>query len=150
MTAHFAVSLLSFMALFSAAACRSGKSPTTRPLSEDEQARELRRTAKWDERPLRVQQASVAVVEGPSPLAHIFDIGGPVRVVDLTSNIRLLSTDVPARTLVRVDDRNGVTVGLENLVPGPLPAGHRYGIFVDPVTPNVIRQGVGPAGDVPR
>ena len=111
----------------------------------DAQVAELRRGAKWDEQPTGVKQEPVAVVEGPMPLVHLFDVGGAVRVMDLTSKARLAATNVPDRTLVRVDARNGVTVGQDNIVPGPLPAEHTYGIFLDPTTPNTMRQGVGPA-----
>ena len=116
----------------------------------DRQVAELRKQAKWDEQPTGVKQESVAVTQGKTPLVHLFDIGGPIRIVDLTTRAALVAVTVPDRTLVRVDDRNGVTVGKDNLFPGPLEAGHTYGIYLDPATPNVMRQGIGLPGDVPR
>jgi hypothetical protein len=116
----------------------------------DRQVAELRKQAKWDEQPTGVKQESVAVTQGKTPLVHLFDLGGPIRIVDLTTKSPLVSVTVPDRTLVRVDDRNGVTVGKDNLFPGPLEPGHTYGIYLDPATPNVMRQGIGLPGDVPR
>ena len=116
----------------------------------DRQVDELRRHARWDEQPTGVKQEPVAVAQGPSPLVHLFDIGGPIRVVDLTSKSQLAAATIADRTLVRIDDRNGVTVGQNNLFPGPLPEGHEYVIYLDPTTPNVTRQGIGPPADVRR
>ena len=111
--------------------------PTTRPIDP-------RFEATWQETPLRFQQDPVCVAQGPSPVVHLFDVGGPIRVVDLTDQRPLVATEVIDRTLVRVDDRNGVTIGSENVVAGPLVPGHQYGIFADPQTPNVMRHGIGP------
>ncbi|MEA2734053.1 MAG: hypothetical protein QOE14_504 [Humisphaera sp.] len=138
----------SMIAALAVAGCKSAKrSPAN---DADRQASDFRRHAKWDEQPTGITQEPVAVAQGTTPLVYLFDIGGPIRVVDLTTKSRLVAADVPNRTLVRVDDRNGVTVGKENLMPGPLPPGHTYGIYLDPTTPNVYRQGIGPPGDVPR
>ncbi len=129
------------------AGCNSNKQTTITP---EQQVAELRKGAQWNEHSTGVKQEPVAVTQGPTPLVYLFDIGGPVRIVDLTTKAQLCAADVPDRTLVRVDDRNGVTVGKNNVFPGPLQAGHTYGIYLDPSTPNVIRQGIGLPGDVPR
>ena len=39
--------------------------------------------------------------------------------------------------------KTGVTIGGQLIVPGPLPAGHHFAIYVDPTTENVQRQGIG-------
>ena len=132
-----------------AAGCKSAKAVDAEA-EADRQVAAYRKQAKWDEQPTGVKQESVAVAQGPTPLAHLFDIGGPVRIVDMTTKSQLVAATVPDRTIVRVDDRNGVTIGKNNLLPGPLPPGRTYGIYLDPTTPNVMRQGVGPPGDVPR
>lgn len=132
------------------AGCKSDDAAADAQAEADRQAMEFRKQARWDEQPTGVKQESVAVAKGPTPLVHLFDIGGPIRVVDLTTNARLVAATVPGRTIVRVDDRNGVTVGKKNLLPGPLPPGRTYAIYLDPTTPNVMRQGIGAAGDVPR
>ena len=109
-----------------------------------------RRGATWEEAPVALPQEPTAVVQGATPLLHLFDVGGPVAVIDLTTQARLVQTDVPNGTIVRVDDRNGVTIGKQRLFPGPLTPGHEYGIFALPATPGVMRQGIGVPGDVPR
>ena len=142
----FAVPLIA-LASFAPACHAKQTSPADDP---DRQVAELRKGAKWDEQPTGIRQEPVVVTQGPTPLIYLFDIGGPIRIIDLTSKSQLAAATVPDRTLVRIDDRNGVTIGQQKLVPGPLPAGHNYGIYHDPTTPNVYRQGIGPPGDVPR
>jgi hypothetical protein len=103
-----------------------------------------RKTAQWTERPVGIAQASTPVAQGPAPLVHLFDIGCPIRVVDADTHQVIATATVPARAIVSVDDRRGITVGRDNVLPGPLPAGHQYVIYAEPTTPGVIRQGVGP------
>jgi hypothetical protein len=95
--------------------------------------------------PTGVKQQPVAVLQGTTPLVHIFDVGGPIRVVDLTDNAQIASTTVAARTLVRIDDRHGVIAGDTTIAPGPLTPGHTYVIYADPTTDNQIHVTVGPA-----
>ena len=111
------------------------------PISEE---RLGRLHTKWDETPVRLEQSSVAVKQGKTPLAHIFIAGGPIRVMDLTAKIQIAATTIEDQTLVRVDDRHGVIAGSQTITPGPLTPGHEYAIYADPTTPNVIRHGVGP------
>jgi hypothetical protein len=144
------VALLAAAATFANAAGCKSQQDRDRQAEEDRQVAELRKHAKWDEQPTPFKQEPVMVTQGRTPLVHLFDIGGPVRIVDLTAKSQLAAVTVPDRTLVRVDDRNGVTIGLERVMPGPLPPGHEYGIYLDPTTPNVYRQGIGPPGDAPR
>ena len=144
----FALSLIAASAI--AASCHAKKTPADAMAEADRQAIDYRTQSKWTEQSTGVQQQPVLVTQGPTPLVHLFDIGGPVRIIDLTSKSPLASATVSDRTIVRIDDRNGVTVGRQNLLPGPLPPGHSYGIYLDPSTPNTMRQGIGPPGDVPR
>ena len=126
--------------------CKSAKAADAQAEADREVA-ELRKKAKWDEQPTPFKQEPVVVTQGPTPLVYLFDIGGPIRIIDLTTKSQLAAATVPDRAIVRVDDRNGVTIGQKNLIPGPLPPGHTYGIYLDPTTPNVYRQGIGPPGD---
>jgi hypothetical protein len=71
-------------------------------------------------------------------------------VVDLTTGQRLAAANVQSRTLVRVDDAHGVTIGSDNVAPGRLIPGHQYVIYSDPTTPNTISHGVGRPVDVPK
>jgi hypothetical protein len=100
----------------------------------------------WDDAPLRIQQQPVAVKQGPAPLVHVFDLGASIRVVNLTTGAQLAAATIEPRTLVRVDVRNGVIAGKATIAPGPLNADHKYAIYADPTTDNVIRHGVGPPG----
>ena len=146
---HLIFAAACLVAMHSIAACKSG-AHDDREAEADRQVAEFRKQAKWDEQPTPFKQEPVMVTQGPTPLVHLFDIGGPVRIVDLTAKSQLAAATVPDRTLVRVDDRNGATIGLERVMPGPLPPGHEYGIYLDPTTPNVYRQGIGPPGDTLR
>jgi hypothetical protein len=145
-----ALACAAVIATVAAAGCKSSDATRDGEAEADRQVAELRKQAQWDEQPTGIKQEPVAVAQGPTPLVHLFDIGGAIRVVDLTTKARLVAVNVPDRTLVRVDDRNGVTVGKDNLLPGPLPPGHTYAIYLDPTTPNVYRQGIGAPGDAPR
>lgn len=80
--------------------------------------------------------------EGTAPLAYLAEGGAVIRVHDSNAKRDLARAFVPARSIVRVDARNGVIYGGETVLPGPLEAGHRYVIFVDPTGENVARQGV--------
>src|SRR5207237_5197274 len=132
------------------AGCKS-HSPAPAPLASTSQpVVDPRREASLQEQTLPLEQSAVAIAQGPTPLVHIFIAGGPIRVIDLSTGAKLAAVTVADNTLVRVDDRNGVTVGSDNVLPGPLPPGHQYGIYVDPRTPNVMRRGIGPPGALPR
>jgi hypothetical protein len=124
--------------------------PTTQPSRGDKYDRSVlgeppmpKIHQEYTETPLGIRQQPVAVAEGLAPLAYIFDIGGPVTVMDLTDKKRLAEATVGDRTLVRVDARNGVIAGRETLLDGPLPHDHRYAIYAEPVTENVFRRQVG-------
>jgi hypothetical protein len=99
----------------------------------------------WDEQPLGGVASSgaseVPVKEGPAPLVYLTSQGENVRVVDRTANRVLGEMPVPARTIIRVDQRTGVVFGKQTLVAGPLPAGRRYGILVVPSDESTVRTG---------
>jgi hypothetical protein len=46
---------------------------------------------------------------------------------------------VPARTIVRVESRSGVIFGEQHVSPGPLPADHQYGIYLETDQVNQVR-----------
>lgn len=127
-----------FAAALLAGACTHKKEPaTTQPTAEDF------RQPQWTSTPLKIEQKPVAIAEGEPPLAHIFSSTAAIRIVDVTSNAQLAATGVGERTLVSIDRLRGVTIGGQLIVPGPLPAGHHFAIYVDPTTENVQRQGIG-------
>src|SRR4051812_48510190 len=53
------------------------------------------RNQQWESHPLAAPQKATPVTEGPSPLVYIFDLGGPLRVVDLTSNVAIATAVAP-------------------------------------------------------
>ena len=120
-----------------ASACAHNKEPATQPSADDY------RNPQWTSTPLKIEQKPVAIAEGEPPLAHIFSAAAAIRVVDLTSGAQLAATGVGERTLVSIDHLRGVTIAGQLIVPGPLPAGHHFAIYVDPTTENVQRQGIG-------
>ena len=133
-----------------ACGCGGDRPAAERQAEIDRKVAELQRGAKWEQTPVSLPQEPTAVAQGKTPLVHLFDVGGPVAVMDLTTKSRLVQADVPNGTIVRIDDRHGVTIGKQRLYPGPLAEGHEYGIFALPATPGVIRQGIGAPGDAPR
>jgi hypothetical protein len=114
---------------------------TTEPMAEAPAPQELT----WTEEPLggiAGRGASpVPVKEGATPLVYLADRTQAVRVVDRTTGRVLGDVTVDARTIVRVDDRNGVLAGKQVLFAGPLEKGHRYAIVVVPPNENVTRFG---------
>jgi hypothetical protein len=96
----------------------------------------------WQSTPLPSRAQSTPVKEGPAPLVYLVEAGAVIRVHDMNAKRDLTRSFVPARSIVRVDARNGVIYGDETVLPGPLAADHRYVIFVDPTGENVARQGV--------
>jgi hypothetical protein len=139
-------------ALAITAGCSSDRSATERQRQAeiDRKVAQLQRSARWEETPISLPQEQTPVAQGKTPLVHLFDVGGPVAVMDMTTKSRLVQAEVPNGTIVRVDDRHGVTIGKQRIYPGPLAEGHEYGIFALPATPGVMRQGVGAPGDVPQ
>ena len=83
----------------------------------------------------------VPVKTGAPPLVYLVETAQVVQVVDETAGLILAESPVRRRTIVRVDERNGVVAGREQLFAGPLPEGRRYGIYVVPDAENVSRSG---------
>jgi hypothetical protein len=99
--------------------------------------------------PLAAPAQSLPVQEGAPPLAYRVESSGTVRVVDETSGATIASSPLNAGEFVAVTQGSGVVLGGEKLVKGPLPDGHRYGIYVDHSTGNLYRSGaIVPAGSV--
>jgi hypothetical protein len=99
----------------------------------------------WKDEPLKGAAGGVAtpvtVKEGFIPLVYLNEQPQVVQVVDRTANKVLGQADVPARTLVRVDERMGVIAGKEAVFIGPLDKTHHYAILVVPQGQAVVRTG---------
>ncbi len=81
------------------------------------------------------------MVEGPSPLVYLVESATTVRVADQTSNEDLLRVPVPAKTLIAVSERSGISVGGATMKLGPLPEGHRFAIYLESSEENIFRRG---------
>ena len=95
----------------------------------------------WATTPLPLGAGPVVVKEGPAPLVYMVESSGAFRVHDQTDNKDLARAEALGRTIIRIDARSGVAMGRETLLAGPLPADHRYAIYLDPSGPNYSRQG---------
>ncbi len=70
------------------------------------------------------------VREGTAPLVYLLPGSGTVRIVDKTSGRELSTMPAESRSIIRIDDFAGVSLGKQTLLPGPLPAGHEYEIYL--------------------
>src|SRR3954454_23311434 len=119
---------------FALAGCHQQQPAKTRPeqLDGPPPAREM----VWDETALGGVAAGgaspVPVREGAAPLVYLSEQAQAIRVIDRTSGQVLGDAVVSARTVVSVDERNGVLADRQLLYAGPLEKGHRYAIVVVP------------------
>jgi hypothetical protein len=99
----------------------------------------------WKDEPLTGVAGGVAapvtVKEGSAPLVYLTEQPQVIQVVDRTANKLLGQTNVPGRTLVRVDERLGVIAGKEALFVGPLDKSHRFAILMVPQGEATVRSG---------
>ena len=111
--------------------------PTTQPVTPV--ARQETYTA-----PVVVQRPVPAkpVREGPTPIVFLLPADGALRVVDKTAGHDIAAASAQSRSILRIDDRTGVTLDRQTLVKGPLPQGHEYSIFLTTGSENVIERGV--------
>jgi hypothetical protein len=86
-------------------------------------------------------QQAMPVVQGAAPLVYLVESATIVRVVDTTANQDLLRVPVTARTLIAVDANAGVRIGGATMKLGPLPAEHRYAIYLESNEENIVRSG---------
>jgi len=99
-------------------------------------------------RPESSQQAvshpgSVVLAQGTAPLVYQVQQPGDMTVKDLTSGRELARTAVRPGTIVWIDQRQGVNAGENNLLPGPLPGGHSYGISIATDPADSFQSGAG-------
>jgi hypothetical protein len=100
------------------------------------------------QRPLGVQAKPTLVKQGPPPLVYLVEPSDSlvVSVADQTSGVTLARAPVNARTIVRVEAKNGVVIGTTRIAPGPLDASHAYGIYLEvDQASGVTHETIGPA-----
>ena len=134
------------LAGISAVGCGAGQSAKPQAVEQRAPARSSQTlpdlSTAWQSTPLPSRAQPTPVKEGPAPLVYLVEAGATVRVRDETDKRDLAQSFAAARSIVRVDQRRGVIYRDETIVPGPLPADHRYAIIVEPSGENVARQGV--------
>lgn len=87
------------------------------------------------------------VRDGTPPIIYLLPSDGSLRVVDKTAGQEIAA--VPAaqsRSILRIDDLTGVTLGKQTLVKGPLAPNHGYEIFLSTGSENTVRHGVSSPG----
>lgn len=71
------------------------------------------------------------IKSGGAPLNYRISPAGTLRVIDTTDNNTLLvSTAVPASTIVNIDRTKGISVNDQVAKAGPLAAQHRYALYL--------------------
>lgn len=83
-----------------------------------------------DLRPVPRQAGSVLINSGTLPLAHLFDQGGQVRIVNATTKQTLLTTGVDAGSIISVSD-SGILVARQRRLTTRLDPRQRYEIWWD-------------------
>ena len=72
------------------------------------------------------------VKSGGAPLNFRISSAGTLRILDTTDNNALVvSTAIPSASNVNIDPAKGVTVNGNVVKAGPLPAQHRYALYVN-------------------
>ena len=72
------------------------------------------------------------VKSGGAPMNFRLGSAGTLRVIDTTANDTVVVTaPVPAGANVNINDAKGVTINGTIVKPGPLPARHRYALWLD-------------------
>ena len=90
---------------------------------------------------LAVQSQPTLVQSGEPPLAYRAESNVTVRVTDMSAGKTVASAPVKAGEFVAVTEKNGVVLAGENVLKGPLPEGHRYGIYIEQPSANMFRSG---------
>lgn len=83
-----------------------------------------------DLKPLPNQSESVLINAGPLPLIHLFDQGGPIRILNVTTKQTLLDTTVPPGSIISVTD-SGILIGRTRRLTTRLDPKHRYELWWD-------------------
>src|SRR5947208_577547 len=80
----------------------------------------------------------VLVAQGALPLVYQMQQNGTVRVMDATTGTQLAATILRSMDIIRITTR-GVVAG-ESQFAGPLPADHRYTIYLQPAPEPVMEK----------
>src|SRR5687768_5666806 len=126
--------------------CAAGKGTAKRPAKDKPTTQPVMPVARQETytAPVVVQQPVPAkpVREGTTPIVFLLPASGALRVVDKTAGHDVAAASAQSRSILRIDDRTGVTLDRQTLVKGPLPQGHEYSIFLSTGSENVVEHGV--------
>ncbi|HEV2295298.1 MAG TPA: hypothetical protein VGR35_15710 [Tepidisphaeraceae bacterium] len=86
------------------------------------------------------------VRDGTPPIVYLLPSDGALRVVNKTTGQEIAAAAAQSRSILRIDDMTGVTLGQQTLVKGPLPPGHEYEIYQSTGAENTVRHGVSSPG----
>jgi len=79
---------------------------------------------------------------GMPPIVYLLPASGSLRVVDTTAGAEIAVTAAESRSILRIDDLTGVTIGKRTLLKGPLPPDHEYAIYLSTGSESEVRHGV--------
>ncbi|MGB7157521.1 MAG: hypothetical protein WBD40_05610 [Tepidisphaeraceae bacterium] len=130
--------------------CAAGKGATKH---DDQRPQEDLSTAQPAKPVLKEETFSAPVVvksalpeqpvrEGTAPLIYLLPASGSVRIMDKTMDKELAAVSVEARSIIRIDDLTGISLGKETLLRGPLPAGREYQIYLSTGSGNTVERTV--------
>ena len=80
--------------------------------------------------PLPPAQPSILINAGALPLVQLFDQGGRVRILDVTTKQTLLSANVPPHSIISVNE-SGILIARQRRLTTPLNPTHRFEIWWD-------------------
>lgn len=83
------------------------------------------------EQPLPARAEPLPVKQGPAPLAYMVESAASIRIVDLETQETVATVAVDEASPLVIDEKRGIRIGRNEILPGPLPAGHRYAIYLD-------------------
>ena len=90
---------------------------------------------------IAAESQPVLVQSGEPPLAYKVGSDVTVRITDMNAGETLFSKPLKNGDYVAVTADNGVIVDGEKVVKGPLPEGHRFGIYLEKPSSNIFGSG---------
>ncbi len=85
----------------------------------------------------QVQRRSYPIKQGNPPLVVLIPAGNSVRVIRAGDGQLIASGVTDRDTIVSVDPKAGVTLGLEKLAPGPIGSAQPVAIYIESVNPGM-------------
>jgi hypothetical protein len=82
-------------------------------------------------RPADLGPTATMLKSGTLPISYICGAGGKIRVVDTTAGKTLVNANVDPNTIISIHATEGIVLGRQTALRGPLTAEHRYEIWWD-------------------